>query len=145
VIHDYLKTGNLPELNHEDPQYYEVKAKNFLIATGTRPRYLNIEGAEHAITSDDIFQKKTPPGKTMIIGGGYIGVEVAGFLKGMGYEVHLMTRGEYLRGFDRDMVRFILNDLVKRKINVIDTSLPKSIKKTESGRLEVVVENQKTK
>ncbi len=58
-----------------------------------------------AITSDDIFFKKTPPGKTLVVGGGYVAVEIAGFLKGIGYEVDLMTRGEYLRSFDRDMVR----------------------------------------
>ena len=54
--------------------YYEIKAKKFVIATGTRPAYLNIEGAEHAITSDDIFYKKEAPGKTLIVGGGYVAV-----------------------------------------------------------------------
>lgn len=67
-----------------------------------------MEGAQHAITSDDIFMKKTPPGKTLVVGGGYVAVEIAGFLKGMGYNVSLMTRGDYLRAFDRDMVNFIL-------------------------------------
>jgi pyruvate/2-oxoglutarate dehydrogenase complex dihydrolipoamide dehydrogenase (E3) component len=45
-----------------------------VIATGTRPTYLHIEGAQHAITSDDIFNKKQPPGKTLVIGGGYVAV-----------------------------------------------------------------------
>ena len=45
IIHDYLKTGNLPESDPKNPQYFEVKAKNFVIATGTRPSYLKIEGA----------------------------------------------------------------------------------------------------
>ena len=58
MIHDFIKTGNLPELKKDNPEYYEIKAKKFVIATGTRPSYLNIEGAEHAITSDDIFYKK---------------------------------------------------------------------------------------
>lgn len=88
-----------------------------------------MEGAQHAITSDDIFMKKTPPGKTLVVGGGYVAVEIAGFLKGMGYNVSLMTRGEYLRSFDRDMVKYIMDDLKKRQVNIVDTSLPIKIEK----------------
>lgn len=82
-----------------------------MIATGTRPSYLKIEGSEHAITSDDIFYKKEAPGKTLVVGGGYVAVEIAGFLRGMGYNVSMMTRGDYLRAFDKDMVKHILKDL----------------------------------
>lgn len=41
----------------------------------------------------------------------------------------MMTRGDYLRAFDRDMVNYILSDLRERKVKIVDTSLPKSIKK----------------
>ena len=47
----------------------------------------------------------------------------------MGYNVSLMTRGEYLRAFDRDMVHFILADLKQRKVNLVETSLPIKIDK----------------
>jgi pyruvate/2-oxoglutarate dehydrogenase complex dihydrolipoamide dehydrogenase (E3) component len=46
------------------------------------------------------FNFKKPPGKTLIIGGGYIALECAGFLSSLGYDVTLMTRGKYLREFD---------------------------------------------
>ena len=52
--------------------------------------------------------KKTPPGKTLVVGGGYVAVEIAGFLKGMGYDVSMMTRGDYLRVIDKDMVNYLL-------------------------------------
>jgi len=51
-----------------------------------------------AITSDDVFSLKNPPGKTLVVGGGYIALETAGLLAGLGYPVTLMTRGKYLRG-----------------------------------------------
>jgi len=89
-----------------------------VISTGTRPTYLNIEGGHLAITSDDIFYRKKPPGKTLVVGGGYVGVEIAGFLRGMGYEVSMMTRGDYLRPFDHDMVNEVLNDLKQRKVRI---------------------------
>lgn len=40
LIKEYVNSGNLPENNHHTPLYYEIKASNFLIATGTRPAYL---------------------------------------------------------------------------------------------------------
>jgi hypothetical protein len=49
--------------------------------------------------------------------------------------VSLMTRGEYLRSFDRDMVNHIMSDMQQKKVNIVSTSLPVSIKKIESGKL----------
>lgn len=88
--------------------------------------------------------KKTPPGKTLVVGGGYVAVEIAGFLKGMGYNVSLMTRGDYLRAFDRDMVNYIMQDLKKRQVNIVETSLPIKIEKNEHGKFNVIIKNQKT-
>ncbi len=59
----------------KDDNFVEVKAKNIIIATGTRPTFLPIEGArENGISSDDIFLKKRSPGKTLVVGGGYVAV-----------------------------------------------------------------------
>ena len=86
--------------------------------------------------------KKTPPGKSLIVGGGYVAVEIAGFLKGMGYGVTLMTRGEYLRSFDRDMVNYLIKDLKQRKINVVDKSLPVQLEKSANGKINATIKNQ---
>jgi pyruvate/2-oxoglutarate dehydrogenase complex dihydrolipoamide dehydrogenase (E3) component len=67
---------------------------------------------------------KKRPGNTLIVGGGYVAVEIAGFLAELGFNVTMMTRGEYLRSFDRDMVAFIMKDLEHRGINIVPTSLP---------------------
>ena len=50
-----------------------------------------------------------------------------------------MTRGEYLRSFDRDMVALILDDLTQRHVNVIPTSLPTELKKDSEGKIDVSV------
>jgi pyruvate/2-oxoglutarate dehydrogenase complex dihydrolipoamide dehydrogenase (E3) component len=130
-VREYVKTGKLPETSEKENHYYEIKAKNFLIATGTRPSYLEIEGSQHAISSDDVFSLKKPPGKTLVVGGGYVAVEIAGFLKGLGFDVTLMTRGDYLRSFDKDMVNHIMEDLKQRKVDIRATSLPKKILKNQ--------------
>lgn len=51
----------------------QVYGKNIVIAVGGRPKYPNIPGAlEYGISSDDIFNLPSPPGKTLIVGAGCI-------------------------------------------------------------------------
>ena len=70
-----------------------VTAAKFILATGGRPIYPEIEGAkEFGITSDDIFSMPTDPGKTLLVGASYISLENAGFLSGMGKNVTIMVR-----------------------------------------------------
>lgn len=62
----------------------------------------------------------------------------------MGYNTSLMTRGDYLRSFDRDMVNYIMYDLLERKVNIVQTSLPIKIEKLSTGKLNVNIKNQNT-
>ena len=55
---------------------------------------------EYSITSDDLFSLDKPPGKTLVVGGGYVALECAGFLSNLGYDTTVMTRGKYLKDFD---------------------------------------------
>ena len=51
-----------------------------------------IEGAEHAIISDDILDLPELPKKLAIIGGGYIALEFAGIYNHFGSETHVIYR-----------------------------------------------------
>jgi len=51
--------------------------------------------------------KKTPPGKTLVIGASYVALECAGFLAALGYDTTVMVRSILLRGFDQDMANRI--------------------------------------
>lgn len=59
------------------------------------------------MTSDDIFMRRTPPGKTLVIGASYVALECAGFLAALGYDTTVMVRSILLRGFDQDMANRI--------------------------------------
>lgn len=74
---------------------------------GGRPRIPGIPGAEHVITSDDVFWLKQSPGKTLVVGAGYVALECAGFLTGIGLDVTVSVRSILLRGFDTDMTERI--------------------------------------
>lgn len=72
-------------------QLYE--APHIIIATGGEPILPAVKGMQHAIDSDGFFALTKQPEKVAIIGSGYIGVELAGVLNGLGSETHLLMRG----------------------------------------------------
>lgn len=53
--------------------------------------------------SDDLFSLPYCPGRTLVIGASYVGLECAGFLAGLGLDVTVMVRSVLLRGFDQEM------------------------------------------
>ena len=92
-----------------------IESKHILVATGSTPFIPDFPGSELAINSDDFFYMDSLPQKAIIVGGGYIAVEFAGILNGLGVETHLVYRGSlFLRGFDDD-VRSVLRDELTRK------------------------------
>lgn len=50
----------------------------------------------------------------MIIGGGYIALELAGILGLFGNDVTLMSRGDFLKNFDKKITQMVLSDLSTR-------------------------------
>lgn len=62
----------------------QLSAKQVLVACGGRPSVLPIPGAEHGITSDGFFDLEKQPTKAVVLGAGYIAVEMAGILHGLG-------------------------------------------------------------
>lgn len=69
-----------------------LQAKTILIATGGRAVKLPVDGAEHAIISDEVLNLPSLPKKMAVIGGGYIGLEFAGIYNNYGSEVHVVYR-----------------------------------------------------
>ncbi|NMJ43624.1 glutathione-disulfide reductase [Roseomonas sp. JC162] len=81
-----------------------VTAERIVIAVGGTPTRLPIPGAELGLISDDLFTLQALPKRAIVIGGGYIAVEFACILRGLGAEVDLIYRAPLpLRGFDEDV------------------------------------------
>mmetsp|Transcript_41252 Transcript_41252/g.124747 ORF Transcript_41252/g.124747 Transcript_41252/m.124747 type:complete len:469 (-) Transcript_41252:453-1859(-) len=80
----------------------KVSAAKILIATGGRPHFPPGTGVEeYAISSDGFFELEELPKVAVVVGAGYIAVELAGVLRALGSEVHLVVRkGRALREFD---------------------------------------------
>ncbi|KAL7566274.1 hypothetical protein ACA910_013605 [Epithemia clementina (nom. ined.)] len=86
-----------------------VTAEYILIATGGKPFIdTSVEGVEHSITSDGFFELAEQPKKAVVVGAGYIAVELAGVLSSLGTETHLVVRkGKALRNFDPEISDFL--------------------------------------
>ncbi|HVR20390.1 MAG TPA: glutathione-disulfide reductase [Polyangiaceae bacterium] len=78
-----------------------LTAPHVLVATGGRPRVLDVPGVELGITSDGFFELERLPKRVVIVGGGYVAVELGGVFLAFGSEVTFAERGpELLRRFD---------------------------------------------
>ena len=109
-------------------------AKHILVATGSWPSVPEFPGSEHVITSNEAFFLDGLPTKALVVGGGYIGVEFAGILQGLGVETTLSYRGElFLRGFDISLREFLKDELVKKGLDVRFESNIKKIEKVADG------------
>ncbi|WP_299485195.1 glutathione-disulfide reductase [Acaryochloris sp. IP29b_bin.137] len=113
----------------------KVTADKILIAVGGKPvKPASIPGIEHAITSDDIFHLKEQPKHLVVLGGGYIGIEFACILKGLGSEVTLIIRADkILRGFDDDIRSEIQAAMQKHGIRVLNNMTDLAIAKSDTG------------
>lgn len=95
-------------------------ADKFVIAVGGEPVFPSIEGQEHLISSDGIWELTELPENMTIWGGGYIGVEFASIFNALGSHVTVVIRREnVLNGFDSDISIYIQNEMKKRGVQFI--------------------------
>jgi glutathione reductase (NADPH) len=94
-------------------------ARNIAIATGSWPVMPEFEGVEHAISSNEFFFLDKLPKTATVVGGGYIAVELAGILNGLGVNTTLVYRGElFLRGFDEEIRHFVKAEIKKKGVHL---------------------------
>jgi len=111
-----------------------VTTDKILIAVGGRPAKPNFPGAEHALTSREMFQLTQLPQRIAIIGGGYIGVEFASMLRNLGSEVTLVdTTEQILSGFDSDLRNEVQAGLMRRGIRFCGNTTAKEITPEAAG------------
>ncbi|MFB8792171.1 MAG: glutathione-disulfide reductase [Potamolinea sp.] len=112
----------------------KVTANKILIAVGGHPVKPDLPGIEYAITSDEMFHLEEQPKRIAILGAGYIGVEFACIMNGLGSEVTQIIRNDLiLRGFDDDLRMGVQEGMQQHGIQIIKVSEPITIEKTPAG------------
>lgn len=108
-------------------------ARYILIATGGWPFIPDFPGKEYVIDSNDFFYMEALPKKAVLVGGGYIAVEFAGILNGLGVDTTLVYRRSlFLRGFDLSVRKFLKEELIKKGIHLKFESDVSEIVKTNN-------------
>lgn len=112
-----------------------LRARNFVIATGTRPTIPAIEGIDQVpyFTNETIFDElKSRPQSLVILGGGPIGCELAQAFARLGVQVTILNRGTCLLGKeDADVAAFIQERLEQEGIVVLHGTEAKSCTRRE--------------
>jgi glutathione reductase (NADPH) len=106
--------ANTIEVNGE-----RYSAEHIVIASGGRPIVPPVPGAELGISSDGFFELTEQPKKVAVIGGGYIGVELAGVLKALGSEVTMVAlEDRVLELFDPMISEVLMEEMRKQDITL---------------------------
>ena len=139
----YHAKGQVISSHRVNAGKFELKAKQIILATGGHPFIPDLPGKEFGITSDGFFALKKRPKRVVIIGAGYIAVELAGLLNSLGSEVHLVFRHKtFLRQFDGDLVDKLMEIYQQNGIHLHPRHQPIAVDETKPGVYCVNCEDQ---
>ncbi len=111
-----------------------IAARHFLLATGARPRPLDMPGAEHVIDSTAFMELEDLPRRVVFVGGGYVSMEFAHIAARAGAEVTVVDRGPRpLMAFDGDLVALLVARSKALDITFRNDTDVGSIRKEDSG------------
>ncbi len=104
----------------------------FILATGSLPAQLSIDGSGNVplLTSDDLLNMRSLPASLLIIGGGYIGVELGQFYSRMGVKVAIVEMlNRLIPTEDEEISRALEQSLSKEGINILTQASVEKIEK----------------
>ncbi len=115
-----------------------ISAKRILMATGGEPSIPEIPGKEHILDSDGFFALKSQPKKVVVVGAGYIAVELAGLLNALGSETHLIVRkADPLREFDDVVRETLVEQMIEEGISIHRHTQITQINKNQQQQFEI--------
>ncbi|MEQ6885072.1 glutathione-disulfide reductase [Salicola sp. Rm-C-2C1-2] len=111
-----------------------LTTERIAISTGSKAVVPDIPGSEHALISDHMFYLDELPETATVWGGGYIAVEFAGILAGLGVQTTLIYRGErFLRGFDGDIREHVAHEMARKGVDLRFNTNINAITSTAEG------------
>ncbi|WP_025771424.1 glutathione-disulfide reductase [Thioalkalivibrio sp. HK1] len=114
-------------------------AAEVVIATGGRPEIPSLPGAELGIDSDGFFELEDLPKQVVVVGSGYIAVELAGVLHALGSRVCMVLRRDrVLRAFDEMLSDELMQAMQADGIEIITEANVQRLSRGEEG-LEVEI------
>jgi pyruvate/2-oxoglutarate dehydrogenase complex dihydrolipoamide dehydrogenase (E3) component len=117
----------------------KLRAKNFVIATGSRATVPKIEGIDNVsyFTNETIFDElKARPESMIVLGGGPIGCELAQAFRRLGVQVTIIQRGDHLSPReDRDVAEFLERHLINEGVRIVKNTDARSLATSDAGKV----------
>ena len=111
-----------------------LRAPRILLATGGHPIRPGIPGADFGAVSDDFFDWTHAPGTVAVVGGGYVGVELAGVLQALGSRVTMVVRKpRMLDSFDGELVAQLAEDYRQAGVHVRLSTSVAAVERASDG------------
>ncbi|MBD3610352.1 MAG: glutathione-disulfide reductase [Gammaproteobacteria bacterium] len=111
-------------------------ADRIVISPGGKPIVPDIPGAELGITSDGFFELTEQPKEVVVVGAGYIAVELAGVMAALGSNVSLLLRGQHLlKEFDAMLGECLMDEMIDQGINIMPNVQIEAVEQAEDGSL----------
>ena len=119
-----------------------IKARRFVIATGSRPFIPPIPGVDRVpyLTNETIFALRERPEHLIIIGGGPIGMEMAQAHQRLGCKVTVVQRSTGLNHDDPELVAVVLKNLRAEGVDILENA-PVAALSGQPGDLTVALED----
>ncbi len=137
-------TARFQDHHHVVVEGKVYSAERIVIATGSWPYVPDFPGNELAITSNELFFLDKLPDSAVVLGGGYIAVEMAGILNGLGVDTTLVYRGElFLRGFDQEVREFVAKQVSEKGINLLFNDNIAALEQDENDSFKVTMNSGK--
>lgn len=115
-----------------------LTAAHIVVATGGGPKRPDIPGAGLGIDSDGFFALDARPARAVVVGAGYIAVELAGVLRALGTDTTLLLRKTtVLREFDPLLAETLTTALVADGVRILTHSEPQRIGRLADGSLRI--------
>jgi pyruvate/2-oxoglutarate dehydrogenase complex dihydrolipoamide dehydrogenase (E3) component len=107
-----------------DVKEIDIKARRFVVATGSSPSLPPIPGLAAApyLTNESVFELTTRPAHLIIIGAGPVGLELAQAFRRLGSEVTVLEAGEPLQREDPECARVVVDALAREGVELRTSS-----------------------
>lgn len=127
----FSDTNTVRVMGDEFGQTYTFN--NAIIATGSRPIELGaFKWSDRVLDSTGALALDEIPETLTVIGGGYIGSELAGVFAGLGTKVTILEgMDSIVNGFDKDMVRLVEKEFKDNGATIITKAMAKSVTETD--------------
>ena len=114
-----------------------IRARRFVIATGSRPAIPPIEGIRDVpyLTNETIFTIPTLPEHLMIIGAGPIGLEMAQGFRRLGSRVTVIEAQRALPRDDQELAAVITDTLREEGVEILEHAAIQKIEKSTDGSI----------